>query len=137
MDRYDIMQTLEMLYPNSSDKDENDAWVVVDETDGTLTVRFTWGEDEENDGRCKNVIALPIKDQFDEASIRFGQNNSLDNAMEVMAFYPCDYEEMAMFPDEVDDRVGTQDVVVRSVAELHALLEEVLAQDYTRFKGNR
>ena len=46
MDRYDIMQTLEMLYPNSSDKDENDAWVVVDETDGTLTVRFTWGTDD-------------------------------------------------------------------------------------------
>ena len=82
---------------------------------------------------CKNIIGIPLQDKFDEMSIEFGQNSVLDGDIEVMVYYPPDYEMMGMFPDEVDDRVGTQKVIVRSVAELYTLLDEVMAQDYTRF----
>ncbi len=82
---------------------------------------------------CKNEIGLPLQEKFDEMSIEFGQNSSLDDAMEVMVYYPPDYEKMGMYPDEVDDRVGTQVVIVRSVKELYTLLDEILAGDYTRF----
>jgi len=82
---------------------------------------------------CKNIIEIPLQDKFDEMSIEFGQNSVCDGDIEVMVYYPTDYEKMSMFPEEADDRVGTQKVIVRSVAELCVLLDEVMAQDYTRF----
>lgn len=82
---------------------------------------------------CKNQIGLSVHDKFDELSIEFGQNSCLDDAMEVMVYYPPDWQMSGMFPEEVDDRVGPQVVVVRSVSELYTLLDEVLAGDYTRF----
>jgi hypothetical protein len=79
-----------------------------------------------------NEIGLSVHDKFDELSIQFGQNSCLEDAMEVMVYYPP--EQMHnMFPEEVDHRVGPQVVIVRSVAELYILLDEVLAGDYTRF----
>ena len=44
--KYDIMQALEMTFPNSSDKDENDAWFVGQSDEGLLTIHFI--VDEEN-----------------------------------------------------------------------------------------
>jgi len=85
---------------------------------------------------CKNNIGLSVHEPFDELCIEFGQNSCLENAMEVMVYYPADYEEIGLSPYEPsdrDDRVGPQVVIVRSVVELYTLLDEVIAGDYTRF----
>lgn len=84
---------------------------------------------------CKNEIALPMHDKFNEDDLElcFGQNSCLDGTMEVMVYYPPDYTMQDFFSDEVDDRVGPQVVIVRTAAELYTLLDEVLAGDYTRF----
>jgi len=31
MTKYDLLQTLEMIFPNSSDKDHNDAWFITED----------------------------------------------------------------------------------------------------------
>lgn len=49
MNTYDILQALEMMFPNSSDKDDNDAWFVGKSHEGLLTVHFILDEEEDND----------------------------------------------------------------------------------------
>lgn len=49
MTEYDILQTLEMVYPNSSDKEENDAWFVGKSHEGLLTIHFILDEEENKD----------------------------------------------------------------------------------------
>ena len=31
MKKYDLLQTLEMIFPNSSDKEENDSWFITED----------------------------------------------------------------------------------------------------------
>ena len=52
--RYDIIQTLEMIYPNSSDKDKNDAWFVGKSSEGLLTIHFILDEEEDSDEQISN-----------------------------------------------------------------------------------
>lgn len=80
----------------------------------------------------KNEIHLPLNDEFDELSLVLYQNSSLD-AVEIMAFLEPDYDKHLHDPDNVDDRAGTQCVVVKSVKELRVLLKEVKHKDYRRF----
>ena len=80
----------------------------------------------------KNEIHLPLNDEFDELSLVLYQNSSLD-AVEIMAFLEPDYDKHLYDPDNVDDRAGTQCVVVKSVKELRVLLKEVKHKDYRRF----
>ena len=42
---YSIIQTLEMIFPNSSDKDGNDAWYIGKSDEGLLTIHFILNED--------------------------------------------------------------------------------------------
>lgn len=49
MNTYDILQALEMMFPNSSDKDDNDAWFVGKSHEGLLTIHFILDEEEDND----------------------------------------------------------------------------------------
>lgn len=49
MTKYDILQTLEMIYPNSSDKEENDAWFVGKSHEGLLTIHFILDDEENTD----------------------------------------------------------------------------------------
>ena len=44
-----IIQTLEMTYPNSSDKEDNDAWFVGKSDEGLLTVHFILDEENGDD----------------------------------------------------------------------------------------
>lgn len=49
MTRYELLQALEMIFPNSSDKDENDAWFVADEDEGIVKVCFIVDPDSDDD----------------------------------------------------------------------------------------
>ena len=49
MNTYDILQTLEMTFPNSSDKEDNDAWFVGKSDEGLLTVHFILDEEDDTD----------------------------------------------------------------------------------------
>jgi hypothetical protein len=49
MTRYGLAQTLEMIFPNSSDKDENDAWFFGESDEGYQTVVFKIDEDKRHD----------------------------------------------------------------------------------------
>jgi len=40
MTRYELLQALEMAFPNSSDKDSNDAWYLGETDEGYQTVVF-------------------------------------------------------------------------------------------------
>jgi len=51
---YDILQTLEMIYPNSSDKDKNDAWFVGRSSEDLLTIHFILDEKEKSDEQISN-----------------------------------------------------------------------------------
>lgn len=52
MTKYDLLQTLEMIFPNSSDKEYNDAWFITkdefDQEEGTF-IQITFKIDKEND----------------------------------------------------------------------------------------
>ena len=48
MNTDNILQTLEMIFPNSSDKDENDAWFVGKSAEGLLTIHFILDEENED-----------------------------------------------------------------------------------------
>jgi hypothetical protein len=83
--------------------------------------------------KLNNIIGLGVEDTYDEMCIQFGQDTSLDEGMEVMVYNPPDYDQYSLNPDDVDDRVGSQVVIIRSARELATLLEEVFAGDFTRF----
>ena len=83
--------------------------------------------------QLRNQLGLGVEYDHDDHCIQFSQNTTLDMGMEVMVYYPPDWEQYADNPDEVDDRVGPYPVVVTSVKELATLLEEVLAGDYRKF----
>lgn len=46
---YSIIQTLEMIFPNSSDKDGNDAWYIGKSDEGLLTIHFILAEENEDE----------------------------------------------------------------------------------------
>ena len=51
MTKYDLLQTLEMIFPNSSDKKHNDAWFITedefDQEEGTF-IQVTFKIEKEN-----------------------------------------------------------------------------------------
>jgi len=49
MNRYDILQTLEMIFPNSSDDANNNAWFVGKSNEGLLTIHFILDEGTTDD----------------------------------------------------------------------------------------
>ena len=49
MTRYELLQALEMAFPNSSDKDSNDAWYLGETDEGYQTVVFIVEEDKSNE----------------------------------------------------------------------------------------
>jgi hypothetical protein len=42
MDKYDLLQTLEMVFPNSSDKEKNDSWFIANQNEDQKTVTITF-----------------------------------------------------------------------------------------------
>jgi hypothetical protein len=49
MTKYDLLQTLEMIFPNSSDKDHNDAWFITEDEyaqDEGVFIQITFKLDE-------------------------------------------------------------------------------------------
>ena len=48
MTRYDLLQTLEMIFPNSSNKEENDSWFVASEDEGIVRIAFFVDIEEED-----------------------------------------------------------------------------------------
>lgn len=46
MTRYDLLQTLEMIFPN---KEEDDSWFIASEDEGIVRIAFVLDIDEEED----------------------------------------------------------------------------------------
>lgn len=80
-----------------------------------------------------NRITLPIKNAFDEMSIQLFQTNDPFDAVEIVVYSEPDYETHLNDPDNVNDVIGTQTVVVKSVKELIGVLKEIKVGDYRRF----